>query len=162
MVAGVLMIAWDGLRADAPDVWIGDLMLLAAGGTWGFFGALIRLWRLPALPAAAAVAVLSAVLVLPVWAVGPAGEFLARPAWLQGWTLLMQGVVIGVVSLSLFARSLDLLGPTRAATLSVFVPVTALLLSWLVLHEPMGVLQLLGAAVAVGGMLAAVLFTGRR
>jgi drug/metabolite transporter (DMT)-like permease len=42
------------------------------------------------------------------------------------------------------------------------VPVTALLLAALVLHEPISLLQGMGATLAVGGMLAAVLFTGRR
>ena len=38
----------------------------------------------------------------------------------------------------------------------------ALILAAFVLAEPVGVLQLLGAALAVGGMAAAVLFTGRK
>jgi drug/metabolite transporter (DMT)-like permease len=56
----------------------------------------------------------------------------------------------------------ELLGATRAATLSIMVPVTALLLAALLLHEPISLLQGLGASLAVGGMLAAVLFTGRK
>ncbi|MDW8315989.1 MAG: DMT family transporter [Rhodovarius sp.] len=162
MLLGVLLIGWDGLGSDLPLVWLGDLLLVAAGATWGCFGALIRLWQVPAIPAAAGVSILSALLIAPPWLIGPAADFLAMPLSLQLWMIFAQGVLLGVVSLLLFARSLEILGPTRTATLSVFVPVAALLLAALILEERMGTLQLLGAAVAVGGMLAAVLFTGRR
>ena len=57
---------------------------------------------------------------------------------------------------------MELLGPTRAATLSIMVPVTALLLAAFLLEEPISLLQGLGATLAAGGMLTAVLFTGRR
>jgi drug/metabolite transporter (DMT)-like permease len=70
--------------------------------------------------------------------------------------------MIGAVSMLLYARSLELLGATRAASLAVVMPVMALLLAWLVLGEAIGLVPLAGAALAVGGMLAAVLFTGRR
>ncbi|MDB5377180.1 MAG: hypothetical protein JWR00_1626 [Rubritepida sp.] len=44
----------------------------------------------------------------------------------------------------------------------MIVPVTGLILSAVVLAEPIGAVKALGAALSVGGMLAAVLFTGRR
>ncbi len=162
MLSGVLMIGWEGLATDRADVWKGDLMLVAAGGTWGVFGALLRLWQLPAIPAASAVAVVSALIVTPPWLAVAAGDFIALPWQLQLWMLFAQGIMLGILAMGMFARSLDLLGPTRAATLSVFVPVTGLLLAALVLGETMGAMQLLGAMVAVSGMLVAVLFTGRR
>ena len=162
MVAGVLLIGWEGLASDRPDVWKGDLLLLVAGATWGVFGALLRLWQLPAIPAASAVAVASAILVTPPWIALAAQDFLALPWQLQLWMTLAQGLMLGILAMGMFARSLDLLGPTRASTISVFVPVSALLLAWLILDETMGPLQLIGATIAVSGMLAAVLFTGRR
>jgi drug/metabolite transporter (DMT)-like permease len=42
------------------------------------------------------------------------------------------------------------------------VPVVALLLAGLWLREQLSLLQILGAGLAVAGMLAAVLFTGRK
>lgn len=162
MILGVLMIGWDGLASDRPDVWKGDLLLLLAGATWGVFGALLRLWQLPAIPAASAIAVISAILVAPPWLAFAAADFIALPWRLQLWMVLAQGLMLGILAMGMFARSLDLLGPTRASTISVFVPVSALILAWAVLGETMGLLQLLGATVAVCGMLAAVLVTGRR
>ena len=69
---------------------------------------------------------------------------------------------LGCVAMFFFARAVELLGATRAATLSVMVPVVALLLAGLWLREPLSLLQILGAGLAVAGMLAAVLFTGRK
>ena len=59
-------------------------------------------------------------------------------------------------------RAAELLGATRTACLTALVPVVAVLLSVLVLAEPLGLAKLAGVTLAVGGMLAAVVFTGRR
>lgn len=71
-------------------------------------------------------------------------------------------MVLGALAMFVYARAVELLGPTRAATLSIMVPVTALLLAVFVLAGPIPWLQGGGATLAVGGMLAAVLFTGRK
>lgn len=162
MLAGVLCIGWDGLASDAPDVWKGDLLLLCAGGSWGFFGALLRRWQVPAFPATAAVAVISAVLVLPLWLAGPAAHFVTLPWQSQMWMLVAQGLLLGVAAMLMFTRSVELLGPTRASTLAVVVPITALLLAAFILAEPLTALKTLGAGLALAGMLGAVLLTGRR
>lgn len=162
MLAGVLCIGWDGLASDSPGVWKGDLLLLMAGGSWGFFGALLRRWQVPAFPAAGAIAVVSAVLVTPLWLAGPAVEFVALPWASQLWMIFAQGVMLGVLAMLLFTRSVELLGPTRASTLSVVVPITALLLAAIVLGEALTAMKLLGAGLALAGMLGAVTLTGRR
>jgi drug/metabolite transporter (DMT)-like permease len=123
---------------------------------------LLRRWRAPAMPASAAVVLISLVVVAPLWVPLRAAEVLALPPGLLLWLVFAQGVMIGAVSMLLYARSLELLGATRAASLAVVMPVMALLLAWLVLGEAIGLVPLAGAALAVGGMLAAVLFTGRR
>jgi drug/metabolite transporter (DMT)-like permease len=55
-----------------------------------------------------------------------------------------------------------LLGATRTACLTALVPVMAVMLSVIVLAEPLGWAKLAGVTLAVGGMLVAVVFTGRR
>jgi drug/metabolite transporter (DMT)-like permease len=62
----------------------------------------------------------------------------------------------------LFARSVEMLGATRASTLSVVVPVMGLIASALLLGETIGPVKALGATLSVSAMLVAVLFTGRR
>lgn len=162
MAAGVLMIGWDGVAGAHPGAWRGDLLLLLAGGTWAVFTLLLRRWQVPAIPATAAVTIVSALAVLPIWLPWRAATVLALPTGSLLLHLAMQGIVLGALAMFLYARAVELLGPTRAATLSIMVPVTALLLAALVLHEPLSWLQGMGASLAVGGMLAAVLFTGRK
>lgn len=162
MAAGVLMIGWDGVAGAHPGAWRGDLLLLLAGGTWAVFTLLLRRWQVPAIPATAAVTIVSALAVLPIWLPWRATTVMALPTGSLLLHLAMQGIVLGALAMFLYARAVELLGPTRAATLSIMVPVTALLLAALVLHEPLSWLQGMGASLAVGGMLAAVLFTGRK
>ena len=162
MAAGVLMIGWDGVAGAHPGAWRGDILLVLAGATWAVFTLLLRRWQVPAIPATAAVTIVSAIAVLPLWLPMRLGAVLALPPGTVLLHLVMQGVVLGALAMFLYARAVELLGPTRAATLSIMVPVTALLLAALVLHEPISLLQGMGASLAVGGMLAAVLFTGRK
>ncbi|NMJ44278.1 DMT family transporter [Roseomonas sp. JC162] len=162
MAAGVLMIGWDGVAGAHPGAWRGDLLLLLAGGTWAVFTLLLRRWQVPAIPATAAVTIVSALAVLPIWLPWRAATVMALPTGSLLLHLAMQGIVLGALAMFLYARAVELLGATRAATLSIMVPVTALLLAALVLHEPLSWLQGMGASLAVGGMLAAVLFTGRK
>ena len=162
MGAGVLMIGWDGVTGNFPGAWRGDILLVLAGTTWAIFTLLLRRWQVPAIPATAAVTMISAVAVLPLWLPWRAAAVLALPAGPLLVQLLAQGVALGALAMFLYARSVELLGPTRAATLGIMVPVTALLLAGLLLGEPISLLQGLGAALAAGGMLMAVLFTGRR
>jgi drug/metabolite transporter (DMT)-like permease len=62
----------------------------------------------------------------------------------------------------LYAKAAEKLGATKAAALPVLGPVIAVVSAALILGEPLGLVTLGGVALAVGGMLAAVLFTGRR
>ncbi|MDB5314637.1 MAG: family transporter [Rhodospirillales bacterium] len=162
MAAGVLLIGWDGIAGVAAGAWRGDLMLLGAGASWGAFTVLLRRWQVPAMASTAAVTAISALLVLPFWLPWRSAEVMAMPAGVVIPHLIAQGLFLGAVAMFLYARAVELLGATRASTLSVIVPVVALVLAAFVLAEPIGVLQLLGAALAVGGMGAAVLFTGRK
>ncbi len=162
MGAGVLMIGWDGVTGHHPGAWRGDILLVLAGTTWSIFTLLLRRWQVPAIPATAAVTLISAAVVLPVWLPWRGAAVLDLPAGPLLLQFLAQGVALGALAMFLYARSVELLGPTRAATLSIMVPVTALLLAGLLLGEPISLLQALGAALAAGGMLAAVLFTGRK
>lgn len=162
MGAGVLMIGWDGVSGNHPGAWRGDILLVLAGSTWAVFTLLLRRWQVPAIPATAAVTIISAAFVLPVWLPWRAADVALLPTGPVIVQLVAQGVALGAVAMFLYARAVELLGPTRAATLSIMVPVTALLLAWLLLDEPISLLQALGASLAAGGMLIAVLFTGRK
>ncbi|MCS6931003.1 MAG: DMT family transporter [Acetobacteraceae bacterium] len=161
MAAGVALMGLDGFTGHFPGAWKGDLLLVCAGITWSFFTILLRAWQVPAIPAVAAVTILSSVL-LPLWAPFRLPILLEMPWQSIAFQAVAQGVVVGAFSVFLYAKAAEKLGATKAAALPVLGPVVAVLSAWLVLGEPLGPAVLLGLLLAVGGMLAAVLFTGRR
>ncbi len=162
IVCGVLMIGWDGIGGEHPGAWRGDLILLVAGSSWGAFTVLLRRWGVPALGGNAAVCVASALLLLPPWLATGLGAVPDAPWQASALQAVMQGVLSSAVATTIYARATELMGATRASSVSAMVPVFAVLFAALLLAEPLGVAKLLGVALAVGGMLAAVLFTGRR
>ena len=162
IVAGVALIGWDGIGGAHPGAWRGDLILLCAGTTWAAFTLLLRRWQVPALAGNAAVCCLSALMLIPVWLALGMGSVPGQPIGMTLLQMVAQGLVASALATTLYARAGELLGATRTACLTALVPVTAVMLSVLVLAEPLGLAKLSGVTLAVGGMLAAVVFTGRR
>lgn len=162
MGVGVLLIGWDGVMGEHPGAWRGDLMLLGCGATWAGFTVLLRRWQVAAIPGTAVVTAVSALIVVPLWVPLRLEALPTLPLGIVIWQLFAQGLMLGVVSMFLYGRAVELLGATRSASLGVMVPVVGLLLAAVTLGESLGWLKLAGAALSVGGMLAAVLFTGRR
>jgi drug/metabolite transporter (DMT)-like permease len=162
IVAGVALIGWDGIGGAHPGAWRGDLILLCAGTTWAAFTLLLRRWQVPALAGNAAVCCLSALMLVPVWLALGMGSVPGQPIGMTLLQMVAQGLVASALATTLYARAGELLGATRTACLTALVPVTAVLLSVLVLAEPLGLAKLSGVTLAVGGMLAAVVFTGRK
>lgn len=162
IVAGVALIGWDGIGGAHPGAWRGDLILLCAGTTWAAFTLLLRRWQVPALAGNAAVCCLSALMLVPVWLALGMGSVPDHPIGMTLLQMVAQGLVASALATTLYARAGELLGATRTACLTALVPVTAVILSVLVLAEPLGLAKLTGVTLAVGGMLAAVVFTGRK
>lgn len=162
IVAGVALIGWDGIGGAHPGAWRGDLILLCAGTSWAAFTLLLRRWRVPALAGNAAVCCLSALMLVPVWLMLGMGSVPGQPIGMTLLQMVAQGLVASALATTLYARAGELLGATRTACLTALVPVTAVMLSVMVLAEPLGLAKLAGVTLAVGGMLVAVVFTGRR
>ena len=162
IVAGVALIGWDGIGGAHPGAWRGDLILLCAGTSWAAFTLLLRRWRVPALAGNAAVCCLSALMLVPVWLMLGMGSVPGQPIGMTLLQMVAQGLIASALATTLYARAGELLGATRTACLTALVPVMAVMLSVIVLAEPLGWAKLAGVTLAVGGMLVAVVFTGRR
>ena len=162
IVAGVALIGWDGIGGAHPGAWRGDLILLCAGTSWAAFTLLLRRWRVPALAGNAAVCCLSALMLVPVWLMLGMGSVPGQPIGMTLLQMVAQGLIASALATTLYARAGELLGATRTACLTALVPVMAVMLSVLVLAEPLGGAKLAGVTLAVGGMLVAVVFTGRK
>ena len=162
IVLGVALIGWDGIGGAHPGAWRGDLILLCAGTSWAAFTLLLRRWRVPALAGNAAVCCLSALMLVPVWLMLGMGSVPEQPIGMTLLQMVAQGLIASALATTLYARAGELLGATRTACLTALVPVMAVMLSVIVLAEPLGLAKLAGVTLAVGGMLVAVVFTGRR
>jgi len=156
IVLGIGIFSRDALAAapSRPDAWIGDLLFVLIACLWSIFGLLAKRWGVSSLEVTAASCLLSVpllvivALVLPVhMAQAPFAELLLQA--------LYQGVLVGVVALYLYARTVATLGAAKATLFLPLVPVVTAAASALLLAESPTSMELIGMAVVVTGMLVA-------
>lgn len=151
IVAGLLVIAGEGVATIGAKGLGGDLLLALAGFMSAGFATLLRLWQIPPITAAAVISVLS-LLAMPVyWMFGGVAHMSAL-GWQENLLqAVVQGVLAGPVALYLFVRSISLIGAGRAAISFSLVPPFVLLIGWLVLGETPSPLQLIGLTIVLLG-----------
>jgi drug/metabolite transporter (DMT)-like permease len=156
IVAGIGIFSRDALAMapSRPDAWIGDLLFVLIAFLWAIFGLLARRWNVSSLEVTAASCILSVpllvivALVLPIhMARAPFAELLLQA--------LYQGVLVGVVALYLYARSVETLGAARATLFLPLVPIATAAASALLLAEVPSPTEIVGMAIVVAGMLIA-------
>jgi drug/metabolite transporter (DMT)-like permease len=157
VLLGIAVIAGPGLFSGTAMTPIGDAMFLGAGLLWASFTILARRWGIKAIPATAAVSVLSALVVVPVYAATTGfAHLLALPPSVLLPQILVQGVLSGVVAVICFTRAAEQLGAARAALFPALVPASAILLGIPLAGEWPGGVQLLGLGLVSFGLLVAM------
>jgi drug/metabolite transporter (DMT)-like permease len=161
VVAGsLLLVASGGGAAAGPGAWRGDLLFLAAVGSWAVYTVLVQRWRLPALDATLLIGLCAAPLYLPVWALLlPSAIGAASPAVLVT-QMLFHGTGAVVVAGLLFTRSVTALGPGPTTLIGALVPGFAALIAWPLLGETLSAWGMAAVALVMAGM--AVGVAGRR
>jgi drug/metabolite transporter (DMT)-like permease len=156
IVLGIGIFSRDALAMtpSRPDAWIGDLLFVLIAFLWAIFGLLARRWGVSSLEVTAASCLLSVpllaivALALPIhMSRAPFAELLLQA--------LYQGVLVGVVALYLYARSVATLGAARATLFLPLVPVATAAASALLLAEVPSPTEIVGMAIVVSGMLIA-------
>ncbi len=156
IVLGIGIFSRDALAMapSRPDAWIGDLLFVLIAFLWAIFGLLARRWNVSSLEVTAASCILSVpllvivALALPIhMARVPFAELLLQA--------LYQGVLVGVVALYLYARTVEMLGAARATLFLPLVPIATATASALLLAEVPSPTEIVGMAIVVGGMLVA-------
>jgi len=156
IVLGIGIFSRDALAMtpSRPDAWIGDLLFVLIAFLWAIFGLLARRWGVSSLEVTAASCLLSVpllaivALALPIhMSRVPFAELLLQA--------LYQGVLVGVVALYLYARSVATLGAARATLFLPLVPVATAAASALLLAEVPSATEIVGMAIVVSGMLIA-------
>jgi len=142
------------LRADGSPRFdlAGVVACLAAGASYAAYTAASRSLLVAGMPPAVVLAYL--------FAGGAALLLLASPVENTTWWAhpdhIYLGIYLGIVATAvpylLWARGLRAVHTSTAATLSLTEPLTAALLGWLLLREPVTATSLAGAALVVAGL----------
>ena len=155
IAGGVALMVSDSLAIASARQLFGDMLLLAASLFWSAYAVLSRRLGLPAASAAAIVAGVSLCTFLPVYAWLPDKNLLSvgpRELVLQA---IVQGVLIGAVSILVYTRAVASLGPATTALFGATVPVLTTLAAMPLLSELPGRAALAGVGVVTAGMLVA-------
>jgi drug/metabolite transporter (DMT)-like permease len=156
IVLGIGIFSRDALAMapSRPDAWIGDLLFVLIAFLWSIFGLLARRWGASSLEITAASCILSVPLLVIVALALPI--HMARVPFSElVLQALYQGVLVGVVALYLYARSVATLGAAKATLFLPLVPVATAAASALLLAETPSPTELVGMAIVVSGMLIA-------
>ena len=80
------------------------------------------------------------------------GSAVPEPSSAEWLTIAYLGVISTVLSYVLFAKGIELIGPTAASSYVFLVPVFGVLGGWLLLDEEIGASMILGFALIVIGV----------
>jgi drug/metabolite transporter (DMT)-like permease len=161
IASGVALTAWDSVTAASARQLLGDGFLLLASLSWSSYGVLSRRLALPPATGAALVAVLSSCAFLPFYALWRGKTLLGvghRELLLQA---VVQGALIGAVSIFVYTRAVAALGPATTALLAAAVPCITTLAAVPLLAEFPSTIALGGIGVVTAGMIVAVRLPAR-
>ena len=156
IAAGIVLMASDSVGMASPRQLLGDAFLLLASLFWSSYGVLSRRLGLPPASGAAIVAVLSLCAFLPLYALWPAKALLSvspRELLLQA---VVQGVLIGAISIFVYTRAVAALGPAATALFAAGVPVLTTLAAIPLLSERPSRVALAGVGAVTLGLVLAV------
>jgi drug/metabolite transporter (DMT)-like permease len=152
MVAGIAVIGSEALTSIGGPGMLGDAIFALAGMLFATFGTMLRLWRIMPARATAVIGALTLLLYAPAYAaVFGFGRMIAAGLIENLLQAVVQGVFSGPLATFLFARSVMLLGASRAAVFPSLVPGLTLVAGFLALGDVPSVLQLTGLCVVLVG-----------
>jgi drug/metabolite transporter (DMT)-like permease len=154
--AGVLLMAFDSLAGASARRLAGDGLLLAASASWSAYGVWTRRLGLPPAQGAAIVAVFSMCAFLPLYVLLPGKGLMLAPGRDLLLQALIQGVLIGAVSIFVYTRAVTTLGPATTAGFTAAVPCITTLAAIPLLSERPGLAGMAGVGVVTLGMLVAM------
>jgi drug/metabolite transporter (DMT)-like permease len=151
IVMGLAVIGGEALATIGTHGLLGDLAFATAGVMFAFFGMLLRLWRIYPMRATAVVSVLT-LGYIPVHAAAFGfGTMINAGLAENALQAVAQGVFSGPTAIYLFARSVVLLGASRAAVFPSLVPGFTMLVGYLAVGEVPTLAQIAGFAIVLVG-----------
>jgi len=156
VIIGITLTGWNGLTGATGAMWKGDLLFLCGGLFWASYTVSSRLWGVSPLHATALVSVISMILFLPFYGVTVGFDIFLNPSTEIIFQGLFQGVVTAIFGLIFFTRAIAILGAGRGSMFAALAPGITVLITYPVLGEVPGVLEILGVIVVSFGMGAAL------
>jgi drug/metabolite transporter (DMT)-like permease len=151
IVAGVVVIGREALMTIGAHGLAGDLAFALAGLMFAIFGMLLRMWRIDAMRATAVISSLT-LLYIPIHAVVFGFGRMMAAGWFENaLQAVVQGVFSGPLAIYLFARSVMLLGASRAAVFAALVPAATVVVGFLALGEAPSMAQVAGLVIVLVG-----------
>jgi drug/metabolite transporter (DMT)-like permease len=153
---GVLVVVTDGrlwmLRLS--DLRAGDfvtLVSLTAWTTYTVYGKRVLATHSPALTVTAAY--VAGTILLVAFATLTAPVF-PRPAFgsLRAWTVVFYHAILGAIAHTWWYRGVERVGASRAAVFMNVTPIVGVVLAATVLREPVGIWEVLGTILVLGGV----------
>ena len=152
IAAGVASMAYDSVAAATTGQLLGDGALLLASLSWSAYGLLARRVGLAPAHSASLVTVVSACCYLPFYAALPDKAILLA-SWqellLQG---VVQGVLIGALSIFVYSKAVALLGSAETALFTAAVPCVTTLAAVFFLGEVPSIVAVAGVVAVTAGM----------
>jgi drug/metabolite transporter (DMT)-like permease len=151
IMAGVTAIGSEGLVSIGGHAMLGDAAFVLAGALFATFGILLRLWRIAPARATAAISILT-LLYVPIHATVFGFGRMVAAGWAENaLQIITQGVFSGPAAIYLFARSVVLMGASRATVFPSLVPGLTMLIGFLSLGEVPSLLQIAGLMIVLVG-----------
>lgn len=153
---GIALMAYDSLASASRRQLLGDGALLLASSFWSAYGVLSRRWKVPPVQSAAMVAVFSLCGFLPIYALLPGTGLLFVHTGELFLQAIVQGLLIGTVSIFVYTRAVAALGASETALFTALVPCATTLAAVPLLSEWPTHLAWAGVGVVTVGMLVAL------
>ena len=130
---------------------LGDSLLIGASLCWAIYTVLLRHWNMPPMESTIAMTIIAALLYLPMYAAFLPKNIAQTPWQTCAFIAVYQGVLVAVIQMTLYTKSVAILGATRMSLFASLAPVLAALGAWQLLHEPIPLLIGIGLAfVSIG------------
>lgn len=153
VIAGLVVLSGIDASTLTPRALLGDAMFILAGTLWAGFGIVMRRHGLNPWHATVVIGSVALVTFVPLYL---ARNGVASLAAIGGGMLLLQalvqGVIAGIGTLFTYAKMVALLGPSRAAVFPALAPGLAALMAWPVLGHVPATAEVIGLALAMGGL----------
>lgn len=152
IVAGIAVVGWEQLASARVPVesWA---LFLAGGLMWAMYTVVSKRYAASPFHATALVSVFSMLLFSPYYLATAGLRLMEVPLDVLIAQAVYQGILVSIVALFFFSKSVQLLGAPSGSTFAALVPASAIMLAALLLGEVPAAAAWLGLSVVTIGMI---------